>query len=255
MSSDAAYFDKWYADMSASPRRDEIPSRVLGLPPELESTSLLPWVGIADVAEALQLRAGDTFVDLACGRGGYGLEIAHRTGAALIGIDFSAVAIERAAQRARERGYDAGSVAQFRVGDLVATGLPDSEADAALSIDAMQFAEPYEAAVAECFRILTPGGRVVLTGWQACDPEDDEVPSRLRRDVAAALEAAGFEDVHVRHMPAWRDAERRYWEESVEVEPDGDPALESLRDEGLRVLPVMDRTRRILATARKPEAS
>jgi len=44
---DAAYFDRWYADMAASPARDAIVSRTLGLPPELQSSSLLPWSGIA----------------------------------------------------------------------------------------------------------------------------------------------------------------------------------------------------------------
>lgn len=38
---DAGYFDQWYADMATSPARDAIAARTLGLPPELQSTSLL----------------------------------------------------------------------------------------------------------------------------------------------------------------------------------------------------------------------
>jgi len=85
----AQYFDGWYADMARSPVKDEIAQRHLGLPPYLLSTSLLGWEGIAEVIAALRLPAGDVLVDLACGRGGYGLEIAVRTGARLIGVDFS----------------------------------------------------------------------------------------------------------------------------------------------------------------------
>jgi hypothetical protein len=38
----AEYFDGWYADMIASPVKDEIQQRHLGLPPHLLSTSECP---------------------------------------------------------------------------------------------------------------------------------------------------------------------------------------------------------------------
>jgi SAM-dependent methyltransferase len=244
----AERFDTWYANMAESPTRDDVAMRTLGLPPELESSSLLPWTGIADVSEALALTPGDTVVDLACGRGGYGLEIAKRTAANLIGVDFSAVAIERARRRA-------GSSAEFRVGDLTATGLPDGVAAAVLCVDAMQFADPFAEGIAECRRILARGGRLVLTGWQAVELDDETVPERLRRDIAAAFRDAGFVDVSAVHMPAWRGAETAHWQAAAELDPAGDPALESMRDEGTRVLPWLDRTLRMMASGRVPFAS
>jgi len=81
----AKYFDGWYADMAGSAVKDEIMQRHLGLPPHLLSTSLLGWEGIAEVVEALRLSPGDILLDLACGRGGYGLEIAARSRARLVG--------------------------------------------------------------------------------------------------------------------------------------------------------------------------
>ena len=69
-----------YAEMTGSPVKDKIQQRHLGLPPHLLSTSLLSWDGIAGATAALRLSPGGTLVDLACGRGGYGLEIAARTG-------------------------------------------------------------------------------------------------------------------------------------------------------------------------------
>ncbi|MFN2560466.1 MAG: hypothetical protein ABR571_04095 [Jatrophihabitans sp.] len=56
-------------------------------------------------------------------------------------------------------------------------------------------------------------------------------------------------------MPGWRAAERRHWELAAEVEPAGDPALESLHDEATRVLPSLDRTRRVLAVGIAPPSS
>ena len=73
---DAAYFDQWYADMAASPARDAIMARTLGLPPELQFASALTWQGVADVTEELRLPRDGLLVDIACGRGGYGIEIA-----------------------------------------------------------------------------------------------------------------------------------------------------------------------------------
>jgi hypothetical protein len=51
----AAYFDQWYADMAASPTRDAIMARTLGLPPELRFASALTWQGVADVRTRREL--------------------------------------------------------------------------------------------------------------------------------------------------------------------------------------------------------
>jgi cyclopropane fatty-acyl-phospholipid synthase-like methyltransferase len=64
----------------------------------------LGWDGIAEATAALRLSPGGTLVDLACGRGGYGLEIALRTGARLVGVDFSAEAVRQARQQAPRPG-------------------------------------------------------------------------------------------------------------------------------------------------------
>jgi SAM-dependent methyltransferase len=151
----AEYFDGWYADITGSPVKDEIQQRYLGLPPHLLSTSLLGWDGIAEAAAGLRLFPGGTLVDLACGRDGYGLEIAARTGARLIGVDFSAEAVRQAREQARRLG----ATAAFGIGDLAATGLDAGSADAVLCVDAIQFAPQPDAAYCEIRRILTPGGR------------------------------------------------------------------------------------------------
>ncbi len=203
------YFDGWYADMAASPVRDEIMRRHLGLPSHLLSTSGLTGEGIAEVTAELRLQPGDVLLDLACGRGGYGLEIAARTGAGLIGVDFSGEALRQAREQARRLNQDA----RFEPGDLTATGLPAGSAGAVLCIDAIQFAEPPADAYRELRRVLTPGGRAVLTCWEPCDRSDERVPARLRRvDLGAGLSAAGFADVEVRERPRWRACERAMWE-------------------------------------------
>jgi SAM-dependent methyltransferase len=241
----AADFDAWYAAMAQSAEHDQIVERALGLPPELQSTSLLSWDGIAEVAGALRLSPGERLLDLACGRGGYGLELARRTGARLIGIDFSAVALEQARRRAAELAQDA----EFRLGELEATGLEPASVDAAICVDAIQFADQ-AVALREVRRVLVPGGRVVLTCWQG---DDDRVPERIRRiDLARDLRATGFTDVTVTERPDWRAAERVLWETALATDAGDDPALHSMQDEARRVLDTFDVMRRVLATASAP---
>ena len=247
---DAAAFDRWYADMAASPARDDIVARTLGLPPELQSSSLLPWHGIAEVTEQLRLPPDGLLLDIACGRGGYGIEVARRTGARLIGVDFSAAALEQA-RSAGARRLPAGR-SEFRIGTLLAAGLPTGVADGLMCVDAVQFAEPPLAALAEFRRLLTSGGRLALTCWEAVGPVHERVPPRtyavnLRRD----LPAAGFLDVEVHEKPEWRQAERAMWEAAVAAVA-SDPAVRSLQIEGRRCLATFDSQRRMFATATAP---
>ncbi|MEV4312310.1 class I SAM-dependent methyltransferase [Actinocrispum sp. NPDC049592] len=248
MGMSAAEFDRWYADHAVSPAADELVQRVLGLPPQVQSTSLLSWDALDEVVAALDLHDGQVLLDLACGRGGYGLEIARRRGARVTGVDFSAVAIEQARRLADALGL--ADRAEFRVGELTATGLGAASADAVLVVDAIQFADPAVDALRECRRVLVPGGRVVITGWEALDPTDERLPPRLRQlDLAEQLARAGFADVRVTSKPAWRVAERALWEEALTVDAGDDRTLRSMQDEARQVLASFDGRRRILATA------
>ncbi|HEV2372167.1 MAG TPA: class I SAM-dependent methyltransferase [Streptosporangiaceae bacterium] len=245
----AQYFDGWYADMTGSQAKDQIQQRHLGLPPSLLSTSLLAWDGIAEATAALRLAPGGTLVDLACGRGGYGLEVTARTGARLVGVDFSAEAVRQAREQARVRG----AAAEFRVGDLAASGLDSGSADAVLCVDAIHFAAEPAAAYREIARILAPGGRAVLTNWEPVDWDDQRLPERLRRvAIGKGLAAAGFGDIEVAERPGWRAAEQAMWEEAAALDPGDDAALRSFHEEGVRSLEVFGLVRRVMATATAP---
>ena len=80
---DADYFSSWYADMGEVPDKDRLWTRLLGLPPHVLSTSALTGPALDEVAGILRLDPGDVLLDLACGRAGYGLELAARSGARL----------------------------------------------------------------------------------------------------------------------------------------------------------------------------
>ncbi|WP_329049050.1 class I SAM-dependent methyltransferase [Amycolatopsis sp. NBC_01488] len=254
MTSSAAEFDRWYADRIESPVADELVRRVLGLPPGLQSTSLLGGAGLDEVVEALGLRAGQVLLDLACGRGGYGLEIARRSGSRVVGLDFSMVAVEHARRRAQALGL--ADRADFRVGELGSTGLSTASVDAVLIVDSLQFAESKPAALRECRRVLLPGGRLVVTCWEAVDAGDERLAPRLRQvDLRTQLPRAGFVNVEVADKPAWRPAEQALWQESLTFDAGDDRAMRSMQEEAHRVLATFDGLRRVLATAFAPHSA
>ena len=74
-----------------------------------------------------------------------------------MGVDFSAEAVRQAREQARRLDAEA----DFRIGDLAATGLDAGSADAVMCVDAIHFAPQSDAAYGEIRRVLAPGGRHV----------------------------------------------------------------------------------------------
>ena len=145
------------------------------------------------------------------------------------------------------------SDASFRTGDLTATGLPDASVEAVLCTDAIQFPDEPADAYDEIRRVLKPGCRVVLTGWEPCDAADERLSPRVRRaNLADGLHRAGFADIEVRDRPSWLAREHALWEEAAALDPGEDPALRSLHDEAVRSLEWAVLIRRALATATSP---
>jgi SAM-dependent methyltransferase len=246
----AEYFDSWYADRAAMPAVAEIMNRHMGFPPGTRA-GVVAAEAIPELTEELRLRPGSTLLDLACGRGAYGLLVAQKAGTSLIGVDFSAQALTEAREQATRMGVRGAS---FRIGELTATGLPDASAKAVLCTDAIQFPDQPASAYDEIRRVLKPGGRVVLTCWEPLDRNDERLSLRVRRaNLGAGLHQAGFTDVEVRDRPSWLARERALWEEAVTLDPGDDPALRSLHAEGVRSLQWTVLLRRVLAVATNPQ--
>jgi SAM-dependent methyltransferase len=245
----AEYYDGWYADKAATPTVAEIMNRHAGLPPGTRA-GVIPAEAIPELAAELRLGPGSTLLDLACGQGAYGLLIAKKTGAFLIGVDFSAQALTEAREQAAAMGV---SNVSFRTGELTATGLPGASVEAVLCTDAIQFPDEPAVAYDEIRRVLKPGGRVALTCWEPADRADGRVPDRIGRvNLDADLRRAGFTDVEVRDRPSWLAHEQGMWQEAVALDPGDDPALRSFHDEGVRSLQWGPLFRRVLGVATSP---
>ena len=110
----------------------------------------------------------------------------------MIGLDVSKIRVERAQRRAQDFGV--ADRARFEVTDFVATGLPASSVDGAISVDVILFIPDKAGAMHEVARILKSGARFVFTNWDRdlsppgyLPPLNDHRP--LLQDAGFAIEA------------------------------------------------------------------
>ncbi len=172
-------------------------------PEGVEPLSYVTAAQLAAMTRALALDSATSFLDLGCGRGGPGLFVARESGASVVGVDLSPVAVREATRRAAEAGLGARS--RYLVGTVEATGLPAGSLDGAISVDVLQVAPDPAAALAEVARVLVPRARFAFTSWEA-DPRDGDVPAhvaaRAMRDYRPPLERAGFRVEDYEHPAA-----------------------------------------------------
>jgi ubiquinone/menaquinone biosynthesis C-methylase UbiE len=135
----------------------------------LETWSDTTWWLLGRLVAGLRIGPDRRLGDLACGLGEPGLWLARATGADLVGVDCSPVAVAEASSRAG-RFVPPGRV-RFAVGTMQATGLEDGELDAAVCLDAIFFAPDRIAALREVRRVLRPGGRFLFTADERARPE------------------------------------------------------------------------------------
>lgn len=205
------YSARW-ASHDESPTRQRIRREVYGdeYPVEAEPRSFVTVTELRAIAHDLGVRPGQSIVDLGCGQGGPSLWVARETGAVLVGVDLSSVGITRAEARAAELGV--GDRAQFQVGDITATGLPDASFDGAMSVDVLWAVPDKLAALTEIARILKPGARLAFTNWD----RDRTPPGYLPPlpDHRPLLEQAGFE-IEVYQIQVGAETKRRAVYEAI----------------------------------------
>jgi ArsR family transcriptional regulator len=114
------------------------------------------WKGIAETLLALMPPV--VIADLGAGEGTFSQMLARRA-KKVIAVDNSEKMVEYGAELARKRGV---KNLEYRQGDLEAVPLRNGSIDVAFFSQALHHAQHPERAVAEAWRILKPGGRIVV---------------------------------------------------------------------------------------------
>ena len=204
----ASGYDAFYSAWGRSPTLRRIwRQHITGLdfPEAFLHISFLSLAQLRSLTDGLNLAADQLLVDLACGAGGPGLWAAKESGARLIGVDLSPVAAERAAERAATVGM--ASRATFGQGTFEATGLVSGSADAAMTVDALQYAPDKERALGEIARILRPGGRFAFIAFELDAERIAGLPvwHDPVGDYRPLLERAGFRILRYEQIPGWQE--------------------------------------------------
>jgi len=140
------------------------------LPPVLdidESVSENQKILERQLAKDLAVSRGNNVLDLGCGCGAVASHVAELTGATVYGVNLERSQIEKAWQNPNREQLHF-SVADFN--KPLAFG--DEMFDAVYNVQALTYATDLEATFKEVFRVLKPGGKVVVNDVAALDAYD-----------------------------------------------------------------------------------
>jgi SAM-dependent methyltransferase len=114
--------------------------------------------------DRLQVRAGESVLDVACGTGLLAHDLARVVGenGEVVGIDLSQAMIDLAARRGREPGSAPTRYARM---DAQSLEFPAATFDVVLCCFGLMYLPDPERALAQLQRVLRPGGRLGLAVW------------------------------------------------------------------------------------------
>jgi SAM-dependent methyltransferase len=165
-------------------------------------------LGCGNPTALASLEPGEVVVDLGSGAGIDCFLAAQRVGpdGRVIGVDMTHEMLERSRRAAAEGGF---ANVEFRLGEIESLPVADDTADVVISNCVINLSTDKPRVFREAFRILRPGGRLMVSDIVLARP----LPERVRRSVEAyagcisgalleddyltAIRAAGFVDVEV----------------------------------------------------------
>ncbi|WP_257459519.1 SAM-dependent methyltransferase [Archangium lipolyticum] len=170
--------------------------------PEDESSGTEAQERLTDMMiQRARLGAGQRLLDIGCGTGRPAVRLAQATGCSVTGISVSAMQVEQANARARKEGLS--DQVRFQVADAMELPFQDASFDAVWAFESLLHMPDRAQVLRNAFRVLRPGGMLVLTDVTEQHPITDEermlvysglmITSLLRfQEYPPLVEATGF---------------------------------------------------------------
>jgi arsenite methyltransferase len=165
-------------------------------------------LGCGSPVEAAALQPGETVLDLGCGAGFDVFLASAKVGpiGKAIGVDMTPEMLDRARATARKNGVEN---VEFRLGEIENLPVADDSVDAIISNCVINLSPDKLRTFREAFRVLRPGGRVLVSDVVLLRPLPEHVKNSvdayvscvagaiLKEDYLQAMRDAGFEDVRI----------------------------------------------------------
>ena len=163
------------------------------------------------MAEVAKIKSSDMILDAGCGIGGSSIFLAEKIGCRVTGISLSEKQVNKAKELAVKKNVE--TKVDFKVMNYCSTNFPDESFDIVWGCESICYADDKEQFIKEAWRLLKPGGRLVvadgfvtdfknnnhstirswLDGWQVNYLES---PERFQQ----FMQSAGFKNISFRDI-------------------------------------------------------
>lgn len=181
------------------------------------------------MADAAQVESGGRVLDVGCGTGAPACWLAESFQVDVTGITTSPVGVAAANQRAASHGLQ--GQARFEQRDGMANGFADSSFDTVWVLESSHLMRQRRQLIAECARVLRPGGRLVLCDIVLRRPMPFDEVKRLRTELTILRDVFG--DAHMDLLDSysqWASEEGLTLDRSLDLTAATRPTFSRWRD-------------------------